>query len=672
MLTQLHTPGRRRTSPLAPALWRCGRTAIALSLLALASLAHAQPALTEQDFLSDMPVVLSVSRLPQPLDETPGAVTVIDRDTIARLGARDVADLMRMVPGFLVSNAFESVAPLVSYHGMFDSYSNRTELLIDGRSVYSSYFIGSIGPGLQTVALQDIERIEVLRGSNSAALGARAMLGVINIITRHSADTPGARTQVNLGEQRIRDAYASVGAGSSGATWRLSADTRHDDGLINTAAPVMVQRANLRADLRPSAQDDLELRVGALRTTSGKGYVGVVDEPARESLFTNGYLQLDWRRSLSADHDVALRVSHTQERYHDEFLYDLRPLHIADTLLISGSGQARSEVLSVQSTVRHNAHWRSVAGLEWRNERITSPALYDTPDPLDNRFSRLFGNLEWRPASAWVVNAGLMAEHSSRSGSSLAPRLMVNWHAAPGQTWRAGISRAFRPPSTYEQSARLVYRYQGQILQVNTISSGQVEPEALRAYELGYLGEFPRWGLNLDVRAFREQLSGFIRQLNKTRPRDYANDESFAIQGVEAQARLNKLWPGAELWANVAYTHIGARLYPPDDLELIRPSGTPYAAPRWGGTLTLFQKLPYNLDLTLQHTNQSVAVLAGSGWGSRRSLQRTDLRLARALRWGQRHGELALAIQNLGQPYPDFKSTFQMPRQAFVSLNLDF
>ena len=141
-------------------------------------------ALSERDFLGDMPIVLSVSRLPQRLDETPGAVTVIDRDMIRLSGARDVADLLRLVPGFQSSTSFETSAPLASYHGGFDSYSNRIQVLVDGRSVYSPYFIGSVGPGLQTVALADIERIEILRGSNSAAYGARAMLGVINIVTR--------------------------------------------------------------------------------------------------------------------------------------------------------------------------------------------------------------------------------------------------------------------------------------------------------------------------------------------------------------------------------------------------------------------------------------------------------------------------------------------------------
>ncbi|MEI8169567.1 MAG: Plug domain-containing protein, partial [Rhodoferax sp.] len=136
-----------------------------ICILGWTGLASAQlpETVSEKDFLSDMPIVLSVSRLPQRLDETPGAVTILDRDMIRLSGARDVADLLRLVPGFQTSTTFENVAPMASYHGGFGGYSNRVQVLVDGRSAYSPYFIGSIETGMQTVALQDIERIEVLR-----------------------------------------------------------------------------------------------------------------------------------------------------------------------------------------------------------------------------------------------------------------------------------------------------------------------------------------------------------------------------------------------------------------------------------------------------------------------------------------------------------------------------
>ena len=93
---------------------------------------HAQGlvAVTEKDFLSDLPVVLSVSRLPQRLDETPGAVTVLDRNMIRLSGARDVADLLLLVPGFQSSASFEGDAPQASYHGGFSAYSGRIQVLV--------------------------------------------------------------------------------------------------------------------------------------------------------------------------------------------------------------------------------------------------------------------------------------------------------------------------------------------------------------------------------------------------------------------------------------------------------------------------------------------------------------------------------------------------------------
>ena len=94
------------------------RQALLLAAGMLQALAHgAGPlagSLSEKEFLADMPIVLSVSRLPQRLDETPGAVTVIDRDFIRLSGARDVADLLRLVPGFQSSMSFEPLAPQAS------------------------------------------------------------------------------------------------------------------------------------------------------------------------------------------------------------------------------------------------------------------------------------------------------------------------------------------------------------------------------------------------------------------------------------------------------------------------------------------------------------------------------------------------------------------------------
>jgi iron complex outermembrane receptor protein len=274
----------------------------------------------------------------------------------------------------------------------------------------------------------------------------------------------------------------------------------------------------------------------------------------------------------------------------------------------------------------------------------------------------VFGNLEWRATDTLLVNAGAMAEHQSVSGDTLAPRLMVNWHAAPGQTWRAGASKAFRPPSTYEDFANIHYIWNdprgGPFNQdIRFVQGpGNLMPEDVVATEISYLGDFAQWRLNLNARLFREAVTGFIRQVPGAKARTYANNEDFAINGFEYQLKWQP-WQGGQVLLNQTYTDIGSRY-----------DGTDTAAPQLGSSIAFFQKLPGNLDLSLMHTDNHPASLVSD---EPVAIRRTDLRLAKGLKWGSHHGEIALVVQNLGSAYPDFKRNFLFERQAFITLRLD-
>ncbi len=619
--------------------------------------------LSEKDFLSEMPIVLSVSRLPQRLDDTPGAVTILDRDMIRRSGARDVADLLRLVPGFQTSASFESVAPMASYHGGFDAYSNRIQLLVDGRSAYSPYFIGTVAPGLQSVALQDIERIEVLRGSNSAAYGARAVLGVINIVTRHTGDTIGTQVSVTGGENSIRDARARLGWGQENATYRLTIDRRADAGLEGANGHNKLERINFRADLSPNASEEIQLRTGGMSITSGRGLLEVngkpqIGNPFRDSSFGASYAHLDWRRSLGEDADLAFSASHTREFYRDSFPYDLRRFGINDTYIIGLGGRATNNTVSLQHTFRQGPGLRVVWGGEFRREQVTSLPLYNTTAAFKTDFTRLFGNAEWRIHPDLILNAGAMAERSSDSGDSVAPRVMLNWHLAPGQTLRAGVSRGYRPPSTFEKYADVRYVYGGKLLDVSVLSSGNLKPESVLARELGYMLDVPQLGLGLDVRAFHEQMKGIIEQINSDRraPKTYANVGDFAIRGLEYQLKWRP-WRGGELNFNQAFIDIGS----PD-------LGSEYAAPKHASTLGLSQTLPNGIELTVLHQNSSKFTPQATQTGDMFARKRTDVRVSAPLQVGRHRGELAIVVQNLGGPYQDLRPQFTFQRKAFVTL----
>lgn len=633
--------------------------------------AQTQVATSEQDFLSEMPVVLSVSRLPQRLDETPGAVTVLDRHMIRLSGARDVADLLLLVPGFQTSTSFESDAPQASYHGGFTNYSGRIQVLVDGRSAYSPYLFGSVAPGLQSVAIADIERIEVLRGSNSASYGARAFLGVINIVTRDPVDTLGVRMKVANGENGVRDTQASVGWALEAGHFRLGVDKRSDDGLAGANGKNGVGRVNFRADLRPTQIDELQLRAGGMGIEAGTGFAGDVGRPERTRQLTNGFLQADWRRNLGVAADVAFSYARTEETYQDIFFYALpAPFN---GIMIDASGHANTDTLSAQHTLRPDPNLRLVYGLELRQEQVFSRPLYATDNAQKNDFTRWFGNAEWRFAQDLLLNVGGLLERSSRHGESFAPRVMLNWQAAHGHTVRAGVSRAYRPPSTYESSSNVRFVASGVLLQINSLSTGNVQPESVVAREIGYLGEFQSLGLSVDVRAFHERIGGFIRSQLYTLPagtqllvnqnglaqtNDYVNAEDFSIRGLEYQLKWRP-WVGAQLVFNQALTAIDS-LNPPDAA----------AAPQSATSLMWVQKLPGGLDFSLMHHERSLAKLQAAT--QEFSMSRTDVRLGLPLRIGKQRADLAVVVQNLGSPYQDFDRTFQFRRRAFVSFQMDY
>jgi iron complex outermembrane receptor protein len=672
---------------------------IGLPFAAWAATASAVPdGVSENDYFSELPVVLSVSRLAQPLDEAPGAVTVIDREMIRLSGARHVTELLRFVPGFQVSDSFDSMAPLASYHGGFNSFPNQMQVLIDGRSAYSTYAIGSVAPGLQSIDLDDIERIEVLRGSNSAAYGARAFLGVVNIITRDPMATPGVKISKRNGENGIDDAFARVGWGDDKAHFRLSAGERRDSALTGSAGGDKVSNLNLRADFMLSGGDEIELRAGASEQDQIGGTASAPRNPPREREESLSFVQADWRHSFTANSDLRISFSHGEERYVDRFTYfasgacSLANVNACfNGQAVDSGGRASTDNLDFQHTLRFSDSARVVWGIELRTENASAEQMYGTDTRFTTQFRRLYGNAELRPMQSVVVNVGGMLENSSLSGSTFAPRLMANWHFLPDQTLRLGSSKAYRPPATYEEKAHTYFvgtPFLGNIRPVTTtvVSSGNLRPESLAATEIGYLGEFRQIGLSVDVRAFYESLGDYIGRQQVMVPATtpdigftlpavgYANISGFQIRGAEGQLNYRP-WAGTRF----IYNHASIRIDSP------YPSIVT-SAPRESDGLTLFQKLPGGVDLSVMHQQASSAPWVSAINPNKRgpNWRRLDLRIGKAFQVGATKGEIACVVQNIGPAYNDYPTALkvagltsadapgqQFERRAFLTFSLE-
>lgn len=488
--------------------------------------------LTERDYFGDLPEVLTVTRLAQPLANTPGAVTVIERETIRRSGAREVADVLRLAPGYLIGG-INGAHPSVAYHAPLDDYGVRNLVLIDGRSTYNSYYLGDTSHGLMGVRVEDIERIEVLRGSNSAAYGANAMFGVVNIVTRHAADTRGGEVAVTRGDAGAKDGYARIGWGDDAASFRLSAGQDRNDGLKHAYDNRRIDQVHFRGDFRPAADQDIQLTAGSIDMALQAGTAGSDGDPFRNTRWRENFLKAAWRKHLSASNEVKLSASYDEVDSANRAPYPPDPTVTLDT-----GGHSRKLILEFQHQIGLTETLRAVWGLGYERNEAKSAPLFYRHDAVVAAEERLFGNLEWLPHERWVINAGGYLNRHNWVGTHFSPRLMANFHATPDQTLRFGATQSFRTPSLLELAADV--RYYPRALTLSGIpllaaqcralgrtycstfhrlySDRQLGVEKLDTTEIGYFGNFGKLRMALDVRGFVERMSDRVTTGTTTIP----------------------------------------------------------------------------------------------------------------------------------------------------------
>ena len=631
-----------------------------LCALSSCAIAADQAGLSEKDFLGEVPIVLSVSRLPQPLNEAPGAVTIIDSELIRRSGAREIADVLRLVPGFQTVQARGGNA-LAVYHGAFYDVVSRIQVLIDGRSVYSPHSMGSASVGMRTVALEDVERIEVLRGSNSATYGARAFLGVINIVTRDPAETRGTTLHGAAGQRDILDGTLRHGWGGENASYRLTVDSRGDAGF-SAFDRNRLNSVNFRGDLRATARDTVELRAGGSEQSWSDGLAGTTIPPHTRDVGT-GYLQVDWRRAVSTDEEIRLSLSHNHERYYDRFLADAV---VVPPFLVDFGGDTRVDAIEFNHRFSAARDLRISWGLEWRQERVRGAQVYGTTDWLDTRFARVYGNFEWRLHPALLLNAGAMVEDNSTADTEVLPRAMLNWLAAPGHTFRAGASRAHRPPSVFERQANQFFGIPGVGLQQNWLGFAALRPEELTATEVGYYGDWRELNTAVDVRVFEERISNFMRIVRRPAPpgfdvlvpsaNSFANRGEMTMRGVEYQVNWR---PSGTTQVMASQSFVDPDFSIDDDFSV--PSRT--------GAIAWLQRLPHGWDFMVSYNHVGAMSWSGPG-GMLPSHDRIDFRLARGFRLNGARAEAAIVAQNLGGSYPEFQPGFELGRRIFGTLRV--
>lgn len=634
----------------------------------------------ESPFLDEtLPVVLSMTRMPQRIDDAPGAVTLFTREDIERLGYRRLPQLLRLVPGMnMMSDTGHS--PALFYHGLGTLNPNRMQVLIDGRSVYSPYLYGYVDWDALPLTMDEIERIEVVRGSNAATYGSNAVAGVVNIVTRSALDGPSAIASVTRGSRDVADASARLRRSFGPLSIAINARTLGDEGFEHRYDDARLNASTLRADLTLNASDEISLMAGQSSGSRGIGYpFGVSGNRDNSNGFhdvrtDNWFVHLRFRRSISADNEWSVGYYQNQDSVQEEWFGIQGPLRLP----IDYNRTATRENFDFQHQFSPAEGWRVAWGAEHREDRLQSARMFYYTGSEAQKLLRVSANVEWRPNSLLTLNAGNMIERFEGYGHQSSPRLFATLHLTPDHALKAGVTRAFRQPSLIEAygDSRFIYPQLdptipgGRVVRTY-VGQPTLDPEKLDSAEIGYIGRFGASAL--EVRYFHERFDQLITETRFV-DRDFVNfgrtyfeGPGVIIRGVEYQYRWRG--EGREIWWSHALPRISAN-------PVCDPGQTCYAqtAPSSTWSLTWMEQLPqdWSVSATLYGVN-SANFLNGSKPVD--SYQTLDARVAKKFRSGNMVWEAALSVTDIGPGYETFNDDQsrrvpfnQVARQTLLTL----
>jgi iron complex outermembrane receptor protein len=432
--------------------------------------------------------VTSVSKTQQALSQAASAIFVITPEDILRSGAANIPDLLRMVPGIDVAQINANTWAVTS-RGFNGRFSNALLVLVDGRTVYSPTFGGVFWDALD-LPLEDIARVEVIRGPGGSVWGSNAVNGVINIITKKSSDTPGAL--VVAGGGNTQQGFGTLqygGRAGKGTDYSVFAKYLNEDHQPDAAGQEggdgwHMLRGGFRVDTVATSRDTFMIKGDLYTAREGTPTTTIlsVTSPAQQPIellvnLSGGYLQGVWNHVFSPQSDTSLQISYDRYTRNDLLREDRGTLAV--------------------DFQHHMSRWNRqniVWGFTYRDSNSTTMGNFrislNPPDVNTQLFSGFFQDEIALLPNRVFLTVGTKVEHNYYSGVALMPSLRLAWTPRPSQTVWMALSKVDRTPSALDASIRSdVSGFPGPggvPALVALIGNPDVGDESLIAYELGY------------------------------------------------------------------------------------------------------------------------------------------------------------------------------------------
>jgi iron complex outermembrane receptor protein len=624
-----------------------------------------------------VPEVLTPVRLKQPRTEVPASVTVIDQQLIAATGARELPEILRLVPG-MVASARSGWDYAVSYHGTNRRNSRRMQVLIDGRSVYQA--------GLATIdwsdiplAIEDIERIEVTRGPDTAAYGANAFLGIINIITKHPDDSDHLRVKATYGSSGTENYYASTSGTLADSSYRLTLAKRRDNGFDtredgserhDSKDPHFL---NGRWLLNSSDQWNLGVQFGYKNgdKTDDTNPPNVTPPDVRVKDY---YGSITSQFFLSDLNSLKLQLDYSHTQYTSEYrsCQDFGIVLCGD---INDNSENSRIDFDLQDTWLGGKNWKLVAGTHLQQKNVDSETFYN--GSIDRSNYQFFANYEYRFSPQWSTTVAGSQEHHEHAGSDFSPRLALLFAPDKRQTFRLVYSEAVRTPDLYENNldwnisaSRIapLTPIPGFVLPISDPylipvkkSLGDLKEEHIRSREFGYYGLWFNGIVELDAKLFNDDLTQLISETLNNPELTPTNSTSVNQTGFEAELNIH---PSEFLRIHLTYAQINS-----DEHSSTDPSNayneqtlTPHHAGSAGAMYTLGNGLMLSSFYYYAYPI------------SQTKLSRWDSRIAQQFPFFNGHLTLSATVQHYFYKYSDYfrDNTYDSPNRFLLSAELSY
>ena len=447
--------------------------------------------------------VTSVARRPEKRTEAPAAIHVITGEEIRRSGVTTIAEALRMAPGLDVARG-GSHSWAISSRGFNETVASHLLVLIDGRSVYTPVFSGTIWEAQDTM-LEDIDRIEVIRGPGATLWGANAMDGVINVVTKSAKDTEGGLATVGGGT--YEEGFSSFRYGAKiapNAYFRAYSKYNQRDGFDTPnghEAPDgwTTGQGGFRLDFDASKED--------LLTVQGDIYRAELDQRSIEPILVPPFSRVNSQDLVDSGGNVLGRWSHTFSERSNMALQ-----MYFDRAATGGGRDISTDTFDIDfqdkisTDTRNDIVWG--AGYRHLSDKIISPESFPTERERD-LFSAFAQDEVSILEKRLSLTLGSKFEHNDFTGFEVQPSARLLWLPQERHSVWAAVSRAVRTPSRGEEDVRLPQSAippgelgpGSPVGLVTVLGNRDFKSENLRAYELGYRVQ-PHSKLSLDFAGF--------------------------------------------------------------------------------------------------------------------------------------------------------------------------